>query len=922
MTLMPHSIPPSLDTENSAAHVFPGNGEMAQRSRAFDWASTPLGPVSSWSRSLCTAVAIVLASPHPMFLWWGPELIQIYNDAYRPSFGEPGRHPSALGMGGRECWTDIWDAIGPQIEQVMSGGLATWHENQLLPIERNGHIEDVWWTYGYSAVRDDDGSVGGTLVVCQETTQRVLAERDRERAEVAFLESDTQYRTLFNSLDVGFTVIEVLFDEHDRAFDYRFIEANAAFERQSGLVDAVGRTVRELVPDLEEHWFATYGSVARTREPIRFESESGVMRRWFDVYAFPAGRTDHAYVAILFTDISNAKSAERERNQLHRELEVERTRLAYVFQQAPSFLAVLRGQEHVFTLVNDAYYQLVGHRDIVGKRVWDALPEVRGQGFESLLDSVLLTGQPFMGRELAFTVARTPGAPAEERFIDLTYLPLVESDGTRGGIIAHGADVTDQVLARREVERLLADSERARAEAEAARTDAEQARREAVAARQAAETADRTKAEFLATMSHELRTPLNAIGGYAELLEMGIRGPTTDAQRHDLARIQQSQRHLLGLVNEVLDFAKIDAGGLQVECAEVRSGDTVDAALALVRPQAASKGLSVSDTCAGSADRPYLGDEPRVRQVLVNLLANAIKFTPEGGRVAVECTVTDSPPMTVAVPPGAPCIALRVQDTGVGISTEERERIFEPFTQAKGAASAYTRSAGGTGLGLAISRRLARLMHGDITVESEPGVGSVFTLWLPTPERRATPRTNASAAEGIAQRQRVSDEALVAVGLTGIGDELAAEASRITRAWVARLRADAHLPHTGVSDQDLEDHAITFVTDTGLALRTLGETVSEPAELLRDSRAILAVVAERHGAQRARLGWTEAAVAREFVLLREVIDAAVRRAAGPTGASASGRALAVIAQLLAQAERMSLGALRLAAGADSPRPSD
>jgi hypothetical protein len=148
---------------------------MARRCRELDWVATPLGPPEQWSQSLRTASALVLASRNPMFLWWGPELIQIYNDAYRPSFGQTGRHPRALGMRGRECWTDIWETIGPQIEQVMKSGRATWHEDQYIPIERNERLEDVWWTYSYSPVFDDDGSIQGTLVVCLETTQHACS---------------------------------------------------------------------------------------------------------------------------------------------------------------------------------------------------------------------------------------------------------------------------------------------------------------------------------------------------------------------------------------------------------------------------------------------------------------------------------------------------------------------------------------------------------------------------------------------------------------------------------------------------------------------------------------------------------------------------------------------------------------------------
>ena len=146
---------------------------MGALTRAYDWSASPLGEPGSWPQSLRTAVRIVLNTNHPMFIWWGPELIQFYNDAYRQTMG-PERHPSALGQRGRECWAEIWPIIGPQIEQVMSGGGATWHENQLVPVTRYGRLEQVYWTYGYSPIDEDDG-IGGVLVVCRDVTRDVVA---------------------------------------------------------------------------------------------------------------------------------------------------------------------------------------------------------------------------------------------------------------------------------------------------------------------------------------------------------------------------------------------------------------------------------------------------------------------------------------------------------------------------------------------------------------------------------------------------------------------------------------------------------------------------------------------------------------------------------------------------------------------------
>src|ERR1700686_2095840 len=189
--------PPSAD-------FLAGGGEMGALTRAHDWSATPLGRPESWPQSLRTAVRILLNTNHPMFIWWGPQLIQFYNDAYRQTMG-PERHPSALGQRGRECWKEIWPIIGPQIEQVMSGGGATWHENQLVPVTRHGRLEQVYWTYGYSPI-DEGDRVGGVLVVCRDVTRDYLAAAElREReAELARVQQIGQIGGLEVDLRTGF----------------------------------------------------------------------------------------------------------------------------------------------------------------------------------------------------------------------------------------------------------------------------------------------------------------------------------------------------------------------------------------------------------------------------------------------------------------------------------------------------------------------------------------------------------------------------------------------------------------------------------------------------------------------------------------------------------------------------------------------
>ena len=688
---------------------------------------------------------------------------------------------------------------------------------------------------------------------------------ERGRAGAA---DDARYRMLFESIDEGFCVIEVLFDARGDAVDYRFIEANPAFVAQTGLADVVGRTMRELAPAHEGHWFETYGRVARTGEPARFEAPAEALGRWYDVYAFRVGEPEDRRVAVLFDDVTAAKAAARERERLVAALELERSRLSAVFAQTPSVMAIVRGPQHVLEMANDAYLALNGRRDVIGKPLLDAVPELRGQGFDRLLDAVVATGEPFVGREVPIWLSTSPGAPPEERFFDFVYLPLVEPDASgapvRVGVIAHGNDITEQVRARREVERARERADRLQeltAALAAAGTPeevaevvvaqgvsatgaatgmlalrvadapdgrppeavllrerglgalviAEHARfplaaagpaaaclrtgeaffletpaavlarfpelaavweelgthalatvplavagetvgamsftftaprefpaevrgfflavgRQAAqalerarlfgaerAARADAEAANRAKSEFLAIMSHELRTPLNAIGGYAELMEMGIRGPISEQQREDLGRIQSSQRHLLGLINEVLNYAKLETGAVRFTLEDVPVRDALAEAEGLVAPQARAKGIALR-VAACDGGLLVRADAEKLRQVLVNLLSNAVKFTDRGGRIELSCAAGDSR------------VRIHVRDTGIGIVPDKIEAVFEPFVQVR---ADLTRTAEGTGLGLAISRDLARGMGGDLVAESTPGAGSTFTVVLP-----------------------------------------------------------------------------------------------------------------------------------------------------------------------------------------------
>jgi PAS domain S-box-containing protein len=356
--------------------------------------------------------------------------------------------------------------------------------------------------------------------------------------------------------------------------------------------------------------------------------------------------------------------------------------------RAPSIVCEL-GPGGDVRFANEAVRAILGHApETVEGRDWlDALvaPEHRGAARELVRR---LRAGDVTGVELPLRTA--DGA---DRWIAWNSANRYDAHGELTAIVLFGVDVT----ARREAE------------------DAARRLVEEQVARARAEAANQAKLDFLAVMSHELRTPLNAIGGYAQLLEMGLRGPVTPAQHDDLAKIQRSQVHLLGLINDIMNFARLEAGHVTYQMGAVSITETLETIRSLTEPQIAAKGLTC-DIRPCDPDVTVWADAEKVQQVLVNLVSNAIKFTEPGGRIAIACH------------DGRADVALVVADTGRGIAAAQLGAIFEPFVQVN---REFKRPQDGVGLGLAISRDLARGMGGDLTVESALGTGSTFTLRLP-----------------------------------------------------------------------------------------------------------------------------------------------------------------------------------------------
>lgn len=573
--------------------------------------------------------------------------------------------------------------------------------------------------------------------------------------------------------------------------------------------DYLGRTIGELLPDAaEQGYVAILDRVYQSGE--RFEgrdihftisAQDGPPREFYLNFVYEPVRDSAGQIEGIIAVITDHTEEMRQRQALA----LERHKLEEIFRDSPAALALWQGPELIFEKVNPEYQEIFGERKLVGRPILDALPELKGQGFAELLQDVLRTGVPYVGREMLARLGREEGV-LEDRYYDFTYFRIHDPEGRPYGVFDHAVDVTDRVMSRlaleesqsqlsraihvanigffdwdlvaetltlseqmqkdwqvtpssslQEVSARIHPDDRALVEGEVGRAletrqkyhceyrlllpdgalvwveaqgeaiyeetgkairfvgtaidISERKRRqfELEAARLEAEQANQTKSLFLANMSHEIRTPLGAILGFTDLLK---RDDLDEEERAEfLSIISRNGRSLTRIIDDILDLAKVESGKLETEHLEFCPQELLEEVRELLAESARLKGLDFLVEVAPGTPARACSDPARARQVLMNLVGNAIKFTAQGA-------------VTVRLSGIGEELTVTVRDTGPGIPAEQRGRLFQAFVQADGT---ITRRYGGTGLGLILSQRLARLLGGDVVLEgdgSEPG--SVF----------------------------------------------------------------------------------------------------------------------------------------------------------------------------------------------------
>jgi len=485
--------------------IFVGNGEMATLMRAKDWSRTALGPPELWPEALKVAIRILLTSRFEMWLGWGPEIAFLYNDAYRPTLGL--KHPDGLAKPTRDLWAEIWHDVGPRLRKVYEHGEATFDRALLLILERHGYPEETYHTFSYSPVLDDDGRVGGVLCAVTEDTDRVISERRLGSLRVlasGLATADSREAVLKaaraglseNPKDLPFALTYLFdddgtarlafatgFPEHHPAAPERLDRSGSGLwplDRTDAIVDLSGLAdlptgawdrppdQAVVVPLIGQGGEAPIGAMVVGLNPHRlFDADYlGFLKLLAGqissgLASADAFEAEHRRAAALAEALALRQQAARALEEVNARLATEvelrtaeRDRLRALFQRAPSFMCVLQGPDLVFEFMNEAYQQLVGHRDLTGLPARQALPEIEGQGFFEILDEVYRTGEPFIGRNVPVDLQREPGAPREKRYVNLIYQPIVEVDGSISGIFAEGHDVTHQMRAENALRQL------------------------------------------------------------------------------------------------------------------------------------------------------------------------------------------------------------------------------------------------------------------------------------------------------------------------------------------------------------------------------------------------------------------------------------------------------------------------------------
>jgi PAS domain S-box-containing protein len=809
-----------------------GGGEMGALMRSLDWSQTAVGPVEAWPQSLRTALSILLETGFPMYIAWGAELTQFYNDGYRPILGST-KHPAAMGASTRVTFAEIWDIIGPMFRGVMEGR-ATTVVDFLLPLDRHGFVEECYFVFSYSPIRQESGGVGGVLVTVTETTQRVLgarrlrtlqqlANRTQKAATAEAACESAAFVLSENPADLPFALLYLLDAEGKRATlagaaglapgalarpaaidleaaDPLWPLAAVVETRAARIVDHLPAAahlapVRQvaMIPIAQTGEGRPTGVLVAALSPRLILDES--YRSFLDLVAGQIA-TAIGYARALAearAEVDRAKATQLESARQRLEAEEARRLLEAVVNQIPAGVLLAEAPSGRTLLANRRVSAILGH---------DALA-TRDIGDFAAYTAVHADGRPFAANEYALTRALAGEAVLDEeilynhpdgerRVLSASAAPVYDADGHIVAAVNAFSDITGRKRVEEQNRQLLVREREARAEAE---------------------VANRSKDEFLAMLGHELRNPLSPIVTALQL--MRLRGDQALLKERML--IERQVHHLIRLVDDLLDVSRITRGKIELKRERIEIAEIVAKGIEMVSPLIEQRQHTLR------VDVPRHGlaveaDAVRLSQVVANLLNNAAKYTEPHGLLTVEAAREGD------------LLVLRVRDTGIGLSAEMLPRVFDLFVQEH---QALDRAQGGLGLGLAIVRVLVELHGGTVEAHSAGhGRGSDFVVRLPALPAIAEEEEVERAGPGAPAADR-EEAAAAGGGLRILIVDDNADAAELLATSVERMGHRAEVAHDG--PQGLAA-AARFQPE--VALLDIGLPVMDGYELARHLREL------------------------------------------------------------------------------------
>lgn len=560
---------------------------MGELTRAFNWASTPLGTPDKWPQSLLTTINIVLNSRFPMFIWWGPDLIQFYNDAYRPSLGNEGKHPTALGQRGEECWPEIWPVIKPLIDQVLSGKGSTWSEDQLIPIYRNNALEDVYWTFGYSPIMNEQGAPAGVLVICNETTEKVKSTKKLEETVNELAQSEARLRYMLADAPVGIA----LFTGRDLIIE----SANNKILETWGKTKAViGKPLRLALPELEgQQFLQLLDDVFTSGEPYYGSEVKAVLEQ--------NNKLEEVYSNFVYHPLKNASgettsivmvaSIVTEQVVTRKKIEQaeEMLRLSIEAAKVGTWFSDLKTHEFKTSSRLKEIYGFRPDEDISYDDVAAQLhPDYRDKVLQAI-EHTIATGEDYVMEHPL--IGRHDQQERWVRAMGKCYRDEEENISFFSGLMI---DITEQKFD------------------------------------------ELRKNDFIGMVSHELKTPLTSLNAYVQMLYSRAKKSEDSFTAEALGKVNQQVKKMSIMINGFLNMSRLESGKIHLNKQDFKLDELVNDIIEEIK-------IVSTHTIKFLPCEPVTvyADRDKIWSVISNLLSNAVKYSNPDKPIVIRCALIE-----------------------------------------------------------------------------------------------------------------------------------------------------------------------------------------------------------------------------------------------------------------------------------------